>query len=183
LCCHYPPYDPRFDSCQARLAGGGYVLPFPLSPLVNPSACVRIGGELSHSFPGTTIGGTGSSTTSGALHLVGRLLTLIHDAQTHEHKICLHSLQGELTFNLSCIVTTTRCLKNMFIENISGPSRQRATEMLTLVAYSTEQKIIELSFIGGSERICVQEHINCNSENGRRQKHNILFQVLGLPPL
>jgi len=69
--------------------------------------------------------------------------------------ICLHSLLGELMFNLSCIVTTTRCLKNLFIENISGPSKQRATEMLTLVAYSTEQKVIELSFIGGSKKnIC-----------------------------
>jgi hypothetical protein len=58
-------------------------------------------------------------------------------------------------FNLSCIVTTTRCLKYMFIENISGPSRLRATEMLTLVAYSTEEKIIELSYIGGSKRVCV----------------------------
>jgi hypothetical protein len=57
--------------------------------------------------------------------------------------------------------------KNMFIKNISGPSRQRATEMLSLVAYSTEQKFIELSFIGGCKRICVHEHINCNSENGR----------------
>jgi hypothetical protein len=55
LCFHYPPYGPRFDSCQVRLAGGGYVLPFPLSPLVNPSACVRIGGERSHSYPGITI--------------------------------------------------------------------------------------------------------------------------------
>jgi len=32
LRCHYPHCDPRFDSCQAPLAGGGYVLPFPLSP-------------------------------------------------------------------------------------------------------------------------------------------------------
>jgi len=62
-------------------------------------------------------------------------------------------------FNLSGIVTTTRCLKNIFIENISSPSRQRATAMLTLVAYSKEQKFIELSFKGAPKRICVQEHI------------------------
>jgi hypothetical protein len=59
----------------------------------------------------------------------------------------------------------------MFIVNISGPSRRRPIMMLTLVAYSKEQKIIELSFRGGSKRICVQEHIKkCNSENGRQQK-------------
>jgi hypothetical protein len=56
---YYPPHRARFDSRQVRLAGGGYVPPFPLSPLVNPSACVRIGGERSHSYPGTTIGGSG----------------------------------------------------------------------------------------------------------------------------
>jgi hypothetical protein len=55
-------------------------------------------------------------------------------------------------FNLGCIVTTTRCLKNIFIENISGPSKPRATEILTLVAYSTEQNVIELSFKGGSKK-------------------------------
>ena len=37
------------------MAGVGYVLPFPLSPLVNPSACVRIRGERSRSYPGTTV--------------------------------------------------------------------------------------------------------------------------------
>jgi len=40
---------------------------FPCPPLVNHNACVRRGGERSHSYPGTTIGGTGSSTTPGAL--------------------------------------------------------------------------------------------------------------------
>jgi len=41
-----------------------------LTPRVNPSACVRIDGERSHSYPGTTICGTGGSTTAGALQLL-----------------------------------------------------------------------------------------------------------------
>jgi hypothetical protein len=32
LFCHYPPCGPTFDSGQAHLAGGSYVLQFPLSP-------------------------------------------------------------------------------------------------------------------------------------------------------
>ena len=40
----------------------------PLTHRVNPSACVRVGGEHSHSYPGTTIGGIGGSTTRGSLH-------------------------------------------------------------------------------------------------------------------
>jgi hypothetical protein len=55
LCFHYHPFGPRFHSRQVRLDGGGYVLPFSLFTLVNPSACVRMGGERSHSYPCTTI--------------------------------------------------------------------------------------------------------------------------------
>jgi hypothetical protein len=43
----------------------------PLTRTVNPSACVRIGGECSHSYPGTTVGGIGGFTTPGSLQLCG----------------------------------------------------------------------------------------------------------------
>jgi len=35
-CYLLPPYDPRFDSCQAPLAGGSNGLPYPVTPAVYP---------------------------------------------------------------------------------------------------------------------------------------------------